>query len=136
VLLNLVLNAGAAIASAPVASTAGASDDLVPPTSGEPGGTIVVRARRDGASVRLEVEDSGPGISPDVRERIFEPFVTTKEVGTGTGLGLAVCRGIVESAGGTISLDGASSSGARFVVILPVGRPLQSSHSESETTGS
>jgi signal transduction histidine kinase len=131
VLLNLVLNAGAAIASAPRAS-----DDIAPPASGEHGGTIVVRARREAVSVRVEVEDSGPGISPGVRERIFEPFVTTKEVGTGTGLGLAVCRGIVESAGGTISLDGASTSGARFVVILPVGRPVQSSHSDSETTGS
>jgi signal transduction histidine kinase len=127
VLLNLVLNAGAAVTSGtPSTRTDG---------SGEPGGLIVVRARRAGESVRIEVEDSGPGIAPAVRERIFEPFVTTKEVGTGTGLGLAVCRGIVESAGGTINLDDGFETGARFVVILPVARS-QSSQSESGTTGS
>jgi signal transduction histidine kinase len=53
-----------------------------------------------------------------VRDRLFEPFVTTKEVGSGTGLGLAVCRGIVESAGGTIDIDGAYTEGARFVIVL------------------
>jgi len=54
-----------------------------------------------------------------VRDRLFEPFVTTKEVGKGTGLGLAVCRGLVEAVGGTITLDVAFEAGARFVVELP-----------------
>jgi signal transduction histidine kinase len=89
--------------------------------------------------VRLEVEDDGPGIAPDVRDKLFEPFVTTKPVGEGTGLGLAVCRGLVEAVGGTITVDpnavelagetagevagvGAAKSvrkGARFVIELP-----------------
>ena len=51
---------------------------------------------------------------------LFEPFVTTKEVGRGTGLGLAVCRGLVEAAGGSISLDREYTRGARFVVDLPL----------------
>jgi signal transduction histidine kinase len=50
---------------------------------------------------------------------LFEPFVTTKEVGKGTGLGLAVCRGLVESVGGSIGLDTSVVRGARFVVDLP-----------------
>jgi two-component system NtrC family sensor kinase len=104
VLLNLVLNAGAAIGAA---------------KGGE--GRIVVRARAlDAARAWIEVEDDGPGISTAVRDRLFEPFVTTKEVGEGTGLGLAVCRGLVESAGGEIGVDPSHGSGARFYVVLPL----------------
>jgi two-component system NtrC family sensor kinase len=104
VLLNLVLNAGAAIAAA---------------KGGE--GRIVVRARAESAArARIEVEDDGPGISSAVRDRLFEPFVTTKEIGEGTGLGLAVCRGLVESAGGEIGVDPSHEHGARFYVVLPL----------------
>ena len=65
------------------------------------------------------VEDDGPGVDPRVQDQLFEPFVTTKDVGKGTGLGLAVCRGLVEAAGGSISLDLDYAAGARFVVELP-----------------
>jgi two-component system, NtrC family, sensor kinase len=103
VLLNIVLNAGAAIAS-----------------KGRDDGRVTLRARRVGSGrVQIEVEDNGPGIALDVREQIFEPFVTTKSIGEGTGLGLAVCRGLVESAGGEIGLDGGYEGGARFFVLLP-----------------
>jgi signal transduction histidine kinase len=105
VLLNVILNAGAALASA-----------------GRQEGRVTIRARaEDAKSVRIEVEDNGPGIAQAVRDRLFEPFVTTKEVGEGTGLGLAVCRGLVESAGGEVGLDPAYSGGARFYVVLPTG---------------
>jgi signal transduction histidine kinase len=103
VLLNLVLNAGAAIVAASRAE-----------------GRIAIRASAASAThARIEVEDDGPGISPAVRDRLFEPFVTTKEVGEGTGLGLAVCRGLVESAGGEIGVDTSRESGALFYVVLP-----------------
>jgi two-component system, NtrC family, sensor kinase len=106
VLLNIVLNAGAAIAS-----------------TKKDAGHVTIRARAiDSGHVRIEVEDDGPGISPAVRDRLFEPFVTTKEVGEGTGLGLAVCRGLVESAGGEIGVDPALERGARFYVLLPSAR--------------
>jgi signal transduction histidine kinase len=85
-----------------------------------PNGKVVLRAKRNGKAVQLVVEDNGPGIDSAVRGRLFEPFVTTKEVGKGTGLGLAACRGLVESARGTIVLDEAYASGARFVVELPI----------------
>jgi signal transduction histidine kinase len=68
----------------------------------------------------IAVEDDGPGIDPAIVPRLFEPFVSTKEVGKGTGLGLAVCRGIVESVGGSIRLDEGRERGAAFVVALPV----------------
>ena len=82
---------------------------------------MVIRAYAigDPARVRLEVEDDGPGVDAKVRDRLFEPFVTTKDVGEGTGLGLAVCRGLVESAGGEIDLDPSYTGGARFFVVLP-----------------
>jgi signal transduction histidine kinase len=88
-------------------------------------GIVTLSAQHSGTGVRLAVEDNGPGIDPAVRARLFEPFVTTKEVGKGTGLGLAVCRGLVESARGSIQLDESYEGGARFVVELP-------SHSERE----
>jgi signal transduction histidine kinase len=83
------------------------------------GGRVRVAAERAADGVRLIVEDNGPGVAATVRERLFEPFVTTKEIGKGTGLGLAVCRGLVEAVGGSISLDAEFQGGARFVVELP-----------------
>jgi len=89
-----------------------------------PAGKVILKAEKSGAGVRLIVEDNGPGIHPAVRERLFEPFVTTKEVGKGTGLGLAACRGLVESALGTIQVDESYQKGARFVVELPSARDV------------
>jgi len=83
------------------------------------GGRVRVSAEPSPSGVRLVVEDNGPGVAEAVRDRLFEPFVTTKEVGKGTGLGLAVCRGLVEAVGGSINLDALFTSGARFVVELP-----------------
>lgn len=86
-----------------------------------------VRAERamqgERAIVRIAVEDDGPGVPPELRDRIFDPFVTTKDVGAGTGLGLAVCKGIVEGASGSLFLDASYTRGARFVVELPLSEP-------------
>jgi len=96
----------------------------------EPGGVVTIRTRPATSSsealpdaVEIVVEDTGPGISPEVRERIFDPFVTTKPPGQGTGLGLSISYGIVRDHGGTISVDAADPAtgrGARFVVRLPL----------------
>jgi len=103
VLLNLLLNAADACAGA---------------------GVIHVSARQESSRVVLAIEDSGSGVPAEIRDQIFEPFVTSKEVGKGTGLGLAVCRGLVEAAQGTISLDPKYTEGARFLLELPVAREL------------
>jgi two-component system NtrC family sensor kinase len=83
------------------------------------GGRVRVAAEPSPRGVRLVVEDNGPGVALAVQGRLFEPFVTTKDIGKGTGLGLAVCRGLVEAVGGSITLDTAYAEGARFVVELP-----------------
>jgi hypothetical protein len=91
------------------------------------GGRIVLRARRGAGDVRrpgawvcFEVEDTGVGIDPEVQSRIFEPFFTTKAVGEGTGLGLAVVYGVVESHGGFIEVDSEPGRGSLFRVGLPL----------------
>lgn len=92
-------------------------------------GSIAVRAERNSdGDVELVVQDDGPGIPAAVRDTLFEPFVSTKEVGKGTGLGLAVTRGLVESARGSIRLDLAHSPGARFVIVLPAAPSTSSSN--------
>ncbi|MBE9554220.1 MAG: response regulator [Proteobacteria bacterium] len=69
--------------------------------------------------VTLTLDDTGPGVPPDMRPRIFDPFFTTKPTGVGTGIGLSVCHGVVESHGGRISVTDSPEGGARFVVELP-----------------
>jgi signal transduction histidine kinase len=102
VLLNLLLNAADAVRA--------------------DGGRVGVRASATPGGVRVDVDDDGPGIDPAVGARLFEPFVTTKEVGKGTGLGLAVCRGLIEAAGGAIAAERSPLGGARFTIDLPAAR--------------
>lgn len=83
-------------------------------------GNIRIRTHHDERDVIIEVEDDGPGIPESLRSQIWDPFWTTKSEGEGTGLGLAVVHGIVEDHGGSISLENAPRSGARFVIHLPV----------------
>jgi len=84
------------------------------------GGNIKVETTRGprGGAV-LSVTDDGTGISPDIRDKIFSPFFTTKPVGQGTGLGLATCHGIVTSHGGTIEIESEPGTGTRISVVLP-----------------
>jgi two-component system, NtrC family, sensor kinase len=87
----------------------------------ENGGKVVVRARTDGdAAVEIEVGDSGPGVPEADREKIFEPFYTTKLDGKGTGLGLPIVRNIVEQHRGQISVGRSDLGGAAFRVTLPI----------------
>jgi len=103
VFLNLLINAAHAI-------PAGAADR----------NEIRVTARlgEDG-NVRVDITDTGMGMSPEVRSRLFTPFFTTKPVGVGTGLGLSVCQGIITALGGRIEVQSEPGQGSTFSVVLP-----------------
>jgi two-component system NtrC family sensor kinase len=107
VFINLITNAQQALSQAP------------PPRR------LTIAARHDPSrdAVTVDVADTGPGMPPEVRSRIFEPFFTTKPPGQGTGLGLALCRGIVEGHGGTIAVESAPGRGTTFRIELPVKAP-------------
>jgi PAS domain S-box-containing protein len=86
--------------------------------AGAPGATVHVRTRAGNGSVRIDVEDEGPGIPPELSERVFEPFFTTKSDMQGTGLGLSVSRQIVERFGGSLTYEPRETGGSRFIVTL------------------
>lgn len=83
-------------------------------------GPLTVRTLRKGNQIRLSVEDSGSGISEDIKTKIFEPFFTTKKNGEGMGIGLSLCREIVERCGGRISCESMPDQGrgACFIIDL------------------
>jgi len=108
VLLNLLLNAAQAIP---------------PGRAGE--NEIRVSASVDGPLVAVEVRDTGSGIAPEVRDRLFQPFATTKPDGQGTGLGLFISRELVRSLGGEIEVQSQPGAGTAFTVRLPWAKPAR-----------
>ncbi len=87
-------------------------------------GGVVVRVDVRGQRLRLEVEDSGPGIPASARARLFQPFEQLGSRAGGTGLGLSIVRRLVEAMGGSVVVDDAPTGGARFVVDVPVAPTL------------
>jgi PAS domain S-box-containing protein len=104
VFMNLIINAQQAL------------QDQTPPRK------LSLTSRFDPSAnaIRITVADNGPGIPEVVRNRIFEPYFTTKPMGAGTGVGLAVCLGIVEAHGGRITVQSSDGSGTVFIIVLPV----------------
>ncbi len=100
VLVNLVVNGAQAV------------------PEGRPG-KVEIRGQREAGRVLITVDDDGAGMPPEIMRRVFEPFFTTKPFGTGTGLGLAVSRGLVTGLGGDLWLDSQVGRGTRAVVELP-----------------
>jgi C4-dicarboxylate-specific signal transduction histidine kinase len=103
--LNLMMNAYDAINS-----------------SGQADGRIDVKVRfiPEKGSITVEILDNGPGIPDEIKHEIFSPFFTTKPVGEGTGLGLHVCREVVENVGGQITVESKVGEYTRFIVQVPV----------------
>jgi two-component system, NtrC family, sensor kinase len=103
VIMNLLINA---------------MDALEPVMDRRP--AIVISTKSDIERVCMTVEDNGPGMQPDVLERAFEAFFTTKPAGKGTGLGLSLCYSIMKSHGGSIEIDSTPGTGTRVQVYFPL----------------
>jgi signal transduction histidine kinase len=82
-----------------------------------------VATRADGPRVYLEVSDDGVGIASAVRDRVFDPFFTSKPPGKGTGLGLFIAAGIARKHGGELQVDSEPGRGSRFTLTLPAFTP-------------
>ncbi|MCI5106998.1 MAG: ATP-binding protein [Pseudomonadales bacterium] len=82
-------------------------------------GDIYIKTCAEEEGAAIEVIDSGPGIEPENINRLFDPFFTTRNVGTGTGLGLYICHGIVAKHDGEISVENTPTEGACFRIRLP-----------------
>jgi len=102
VIVNLILNAVHAMAG---------------------GGTLTIRVFDEGESVAIHVEDTGHGITPEVRKRIFDPFYTTKQA-EGTGLGLSISQTLITRAGGQLSVTSTPGEGSCFRIHLPRTDPV------------
>lgn len=83
---------------------------------------VICEARFDGDHFVFQVQDNGSGMPEDVREKIFDPFYTIKSTGEGTGLGLSIVQGIVNRAGGEITVNSTLGVGTRFEVLIPAYR--------------
>ena len=82
--------------------------------------TLGVTTREDGEAVEIRVRDNGTGIAPEIRDKLFQPFVTTKPTGEGTGLGLSISYDIItQQHGGTIEVDSALGEFTQFTIRLP-----------------
>ena len=94
-----------------------------------------VTTRRLGDQAEISIRDNGPGIPEELRERIFEPFVTTKAPGEGTGLGLSLTMDILTRHGGTISLDSEAGAFTEMRIVLPLKRPLETAEVAVQAEG-
>jgi CheY-like chemotaxis protein len=83
-------------------------------------GKLTITTEKSHNTIKICVQDNGPGIKPGVMDRIFDPFFTTREVGEGTGLGLSLCYGIVAEHKGKIYAESKPGKGATFIIELPV----------------
>jgi signal transduction histidine kinase len=89
-------------------------------------GEIRIQTRRDGETVVITVADTGCGIPPEIVGRVFEPFFTTRPVGQGTGLGLAMAYDIVKQHDGSIEVASTVGSGTTFTIRLPIKATAES----------
>jgi two-component system NtrC family sensor kinase len=117
VLLNLIVNAAQSI-----------PDEKV--------GVITIRTSSDDASVYIEVEDNGQGMSADVLQKVFDPFFTTKDPGKGTGLGLSVSQKIIQDHAGSLTVVSSVGVGSIFKISLPITQTKSSPDKTHHLTAS
>nr|WP_320191607.1 response regulator [uncultured Desulfobacter sp.] len=135
VMMNLCTNSAHAMKNAGGALGISLTDEKIDKTD-----TESTRDLEPGNYVKLEVSDTGTGIAPQVMEKMFEPYFTTKAQGEGTGMGLAVVQGIVKDIGGTIKVKTALGQGTVFTILIPIADSVTTDQCDDEiiyaTTGS
>lgn len=99
---------------------ANAIDAVLEQTGNKREGHIYIKTRKSGEQVHISIRDNGIGMDEATLNRIYEPFFTTKEVGKGTGLGMAISYGIIENHGGSIEIDSRPGEGTAFLITLPI----------------
>lgn len=99
------------------------------------GGKITVRTFKTDDHVSLVVQDTGEGIKEEVLKQIFLPFFTTKKIGQGTGLGLAVVHGIVTAHGGSVRVESEKGEGSKFEIVLPIKAKMDSGRNDVDESG-
>jgi two-component system cell cycle sensor histidine kinase/response regulator CckA len=100
--------------------------------STEEAGHLAYKGMPAGDYVGIDVTDTGTGIAPDIVDKIFEPFFSTKEVGKGTGLGLSTVYGIVKQTGGFVYVESEPDNGTSFHIFLPRYRPEQEAQPDTQ----
>ena len=84
------------------------------------GGSLDISIQQSNGHVEMRFADTGHGIDPGVRDKLFDPFFSTKGPTKGTGLGLSICYSIIKDHGGTIEVDSEQGKGTRFIIRIPV----------------
>jgi two-component system, NtrC family, sensor kinase len=113
VLLNLINNAFYAVQ----VKTHGGASLQQTPSPHKP--TVTVSTQKNSQGIEITVKDNGPGIPPEIVDKIFQPFFTTKPTGQGTGLGLSLAYDIVKAHGGEIRLESKENEGTVFIIQIP-----------------
>ncbi len=127
VIMNLCTNAGHAMRAEGGTLYVGLTDEELAADGSEHLASIA-----PGNYLKIEVRDSGPGMNQDIIDKIFDPYFTTKEKGEGTGMGLAVVQGIVQSCRGAISVSSQKGEGTTFKIFLPTLQSAQPTTAPSE----
>jgi len=85
------------------------------------GGVLTISTLKDESNIRILFKDNGEGMNEETKKKIFDPFYTTKEVGSGTGLGMSVSFKIIEDHKGWIEVESEENNGTSITVVLPIG---------------
>jgi two-component system cell cycle sensor histidine kinase/response regulator CckA len=128
VIVNLAVNARDAMSDGGTLTVRTAN------VTSEESGRLAYKGMPPADYVRIDMTDTGTGIAPDIVDKIFEPFFSTKEVGKGTGLGLSTVYGIVKQTGGFIYVDSESDRGSSFHIFLPRHHPEQEEQPDATAT--
>ena len=112
VILNLINNAFYAASQPSKGGLSNSDNNKIP--------TVRVSTKKDGNKISISVRDNGPGIPESIKDKIFQPFFTTKPTGQGTGLGLSLSYDIVKTHGGEIKVESKEGEGTAFIIQLPI----------------